>query len=232
MDVILVGGLWLTGDVWREVAEGIQARGHRPVAVTLPGQGDGTSEATLDDQLAAAVAAVDAAQGSTVVIGHSAAATLAWMVADRRPDRVAGVGLVGGFPSSDGQRYADFFEPVDGVVAFPGWSAFEGPDSADLDEASRARMEALMVPVPQGVTQAVVRYTDERRSAVPVTLVCPEFDPDDAREWIASGDVPELAAATSLDYVDLDSGHWPMLTQPVALAAIIAELADRHTSTG
>jgi len=34
------------------------------------------------------------------------------------------VALVGGMPQADGSGYAPFFEPVDGIVAFPGWEAF------------------------------------------------------------------------------------------------------------
>ena len=34
----------------------LEALGHRPVALTLPGQGDGAASATLDDQVAATVA--------------------------------------------------------------------------------------------------------------------------------------------------------------------------------
>lgn len=227
MDVILLGGLWLTADVWDEVAAGLTARGHRAVPVRLPGQGDGNAAATLEDQVASAVAAVDAAGDPALVIGHSAACTLAWLVADRRPEQVAAVGLIGGFPGSDGQAHADFFEPVDGQMAFPGWATFEGPDSADLDEATRTRMESAMVPVPVGVSRGTVQYADARRLAVPVTVICPEFGPDDARDWIASGDVPELAAATTLDYIDIDSGHWPMVSAPEALTAILADLAER-----
>ena len=230
MDVILIGGLWLTEGVWREVADGVRARGHRAVPLALPGQGDGNHQATLEDQVTTVLAAVDEADGKPLVIGHSAAATLAWIAADRRPDRVAAVGLIGGFPARDGSAYADFFEPVDGWMSFPGWAAFEGPDSADLDESSRAELAAGMVPVPVGVSRGTVQYADERRSAVPVTLICPEFTPDEAREWIASGDLPELAAATELDLVDIDTGHWPMVSASDALATVLADLADRHTA--
>ena len=69
--------------------------------------------------------------------GHSAASTLAWMAADARPDKVARVVMIGGFPSDDGDAYADFFPVMDGVVPFPGWEPFDGPDSADLDEQQR-----------------------------------------------------------------------------------------------
>ena len=160
-----------------------------------------------------------------MVVGHSAACTLAWLAADARPDKVAKVALIGGFPSIDGGHYADFFEPKDGVMPFPGWAPFEGPDSADLDEEARRRIASAAIPVPEGVTRGVVHLADERRFDVPVVLVCPEFAPAQAQEWIAAGDVPELAKAKHLQLVDIDSGHWPMFTKPIELARLLTAAA-------
>ena len=227
MDIILLAGLWLDGSAWDDVVPALRDLGHRPVPLTLPGQGDGRPSATLDDQVTAVLAAVDAAAGRPLVVGHSAACTLAWLAADARPQVVAGVVLIGGFPSADGEAYADFFEPVDGAMPFPGWGPFEGPDSADLDEEARRRFEAAAIPVPVGVTRGVVRLTDERRFRVPVTLVCPEFTPAQAQEWITAGELPELAKAEQLDLVDIDSGHWPMITQPAELVRLLAAAAAR-----
>ena len=81
---------------------------------------------------------------------------------------------------------------------------------------------ARAVPVPEGVARAVVHLTDERRFDVPVTVVCPEFTPAQAREWIDAGDVPELARTKHVDLVDLDSGHWPMFTAPAELASLLS----------
>lgn len=227
MDIVLIAGLWLDGSAWDEVAPRLEKLGHRPVPVTLPGQGDGSTSAVLEDQVGAVLAAVDATDGPALVVGHSAACTLAWMAADARPEKVAATALIGGFPSADGETYADFFEPQDGVVAFPGWEPFEGPDSDDLDEGARRRFEDRAVPVPEGVTKGVVRLTDERRYAIPTVMVCPEFSPDEARGFVESGDLPELTKAHSVEYVDIDSGHWPMFTKPDELARILAEVADR-----
>lgn len=71
------------------------------------------------------------------------------------------------------------------------------------------------------MASAVVRYTDERRFDAPVTVVCPEFSPAQARKWIDAGEVPELAAAKHLELVDVDSGHWPMVTTPAELARLL-----------
>lgn len=225
MDILLIAGLWLTPDAWEPVLPGLAARGHRGVPVALPGQGDGRADATYADQVAAVVAAVDAAD-RPVVVGHSAACTLAWAAADARPEAVRATALVGGFPANDGDRYADFLEPVDGLVPFPGWERFEGPDAADLDPAARAALEATMVPVPAGVTRGTVHWGDPRRHDVPTVLVCPEFSPEQAQEWVASGDSAELAAAGHLSYVDVDSGHWPMTSCPEELARVLADVAD------
>lgn len=220
MDVILIAGLWLKSAVWDEVASELRALGHNPIPIPLPGADDADAAATLDDQLGAVLAAIDAAQ-SPIVVGHSAACTLAWMAADRRPEAVSTVVLIGGFPANDGGEYAAFFPLVDGVMAFPGWEPFEGPDSADLGPAEREAIERDAVPVPGGVAGATVTYTDSQRASVPTALICPEFGPEDAKAWIASGELPELAAAENLRFVDIDSGHWPMLTKPAELARLI-----------
>jgi len=218
-DIVLIQGLWLNKDVWSAVATELGSHGHRASAVDLPDHAD----TTLGDQVAAVLATIDAADDPSLVVGHSAAASLAWLAADVRP--VAGVVLIGGFPVADGEEYAGFLPASSTPIAFPGWADFEGPDSADLDAAARADIEAAMVPVPAGVAHGIVRLQNETRHNVPVTLVCPEFGPEDAKEWIASGDVPELAAATDLTLVDLDSGHWPMFTKPAELARLLAAAA-------
>ena len=214
-DIVLIQGLWLMAEVWVDVRRELSAAAHRVLTVDLP---DG-ADATLADQVAAVLAAVDAADGPPLVVGHSAAASLAWLAADARP--VAGVVLIGGFPAADGEQYAGFLPDLNGPIPFPGWADFE-EDAADLDPAARAEVEAGMVPVPDRVAHGIVRLSNEARHVVPVTLICPEFSPAEAREWIEGGDVPELAKATNLTLVDLDSGHWPMFTQPAALARLLA----------
>lgn len=226
MDIILIAGLWLQRSIWDDVAEELVKLGHRPLPVSLPGADDASRTATLVDQVAAAVSAVDVAD-RPMVVGHSAACTLAWIAADQRPDVVGKVALVGGFPSGDGETYADFFAIENGVMAFPGWKPFEGADSADLDEVTRHRVAADAVAVPEGVAKGTVRLRDERRFDVPVLLVCPEYTPEQAKAWIEAGDVPELARASRVEFADIESGHWPMVTRPGDLARILHDAATR-----
>ncbi len=227
MEMILIGGLWLTGSAWREVVPVLERRGHHPRALNLPGQGDGATTADLEDQLGEVVAAVDATEGPAMVVGHSASATLAWMAADARPHGIAGVVMIGGFPSGDGGRYFDSL-PVEGEwLEFPGWDEFEGPDAADLSAAQRTAIEAEMVPVPAAVVRATVHLRNPRRFEVPVTIVCPEFSATQAKVWVDGGEVPELARLRSVDYFDIDSGHWPMFSRPTELGELLGRIADR-----
>lgn len=226
MELILIAGLWLDGSAWDAVVPHLRALGHQPAPLWLPGQGAPPATATLADQHAAVLAAVDAATGNVVVVGHSAACTLAWMAADARPDKVARVVMIGGFPSGDGAAYADFFEVADGVMPFPGWGPFDGPDSADIDDQQRRRIASAAIGVPEAVAKGVVHLRDNRRWDVPVTLICPEFSPAQAREWIDGGEIPELAKARHVDYADIESGHWPMFTRPAELAGLLAEAAQ------
>ncbi|MFG2819205.1 alpha/beta fold hydrolase [Kitasatospora sp. NPDC048365] len=228
MDILLIGGLWLDGSTaWDAVVSALRELGHRPRPLTLPGQGDGNASATLEDQVAAVVAAVDASAGKPLLVVHSAACSLGWMAADARPEGIADLVMIGGFPYGDGHPYADLFEVRDGAMAFPGWEPFAGPDSADLDEELRERLAADAVPVPEKVARGTVRLNDPARHRVPVTVICPEFTAEQARTWVAAGDVPELAPAEQVEFVDIDSGHWPMFSRPTELAKLLGEVASR-----
>ncbi|MDO5735873.1 MAG: alpha/beta hydrolase [Propionibacteriaceae bacterium] len=227
MDIILLPGLWLRGDAFSGVEDELTGAGHRAHSLTLPGQGDGRTDATLQDQVEAVVSVVDGLPARALVVGHSAASALAWIVADARPEAVAGVVMIGGMPVEAGKPYANFFPVVDALMPFPGWEPFRGADSADLDKAARERIEADAVPVSEGICHALVSLTDDRRFAVPVTLVCPEYSTTEAQAWIDDGFAPELTRAEKVTLVDLDSGHWPMFTRRHELAALIDEAARR-----
>lgn len=231
MDVVLVPGLWLTGATWDAVVPALWAAGHTPRPLTLPGAGDDADPAdvTLADHVAAVVDAIDDSTGPVLLVGHSAGCGLAWAAADARVDRVAGLMLVGGFPTGDGQLLADGFTASGSVVPFPGWDAFDDAEVRDLDAGMRARMEAQMRPAPAGVVTGSQRLRDDRRYQLPVTMVCPEFSAEDAKAWVSAGAAPvvELAQLDAVHWVDFDSGHWPQVSRPDRLAEVVLDAAER-----
>ena len=113
-----------------------------------------------------------------------------------------------------------------GVKATP----YQDP-RATISPATVVIIPEWKTPKPEAVAKGVVRLADFRRFDVPVVLVCPEFTPAQAREWIDAGELPELAKATHLELVDIDSGHWPMFTRPVELAQLLAAAAAEAEAT-
>lgn len=229
MDIILVPGLWLNASTWDDVVPPLEAAGHTARPLTLPGmeskQAD-RSGVTLQDHVDAVVAALDAAAGPVLLVGHSAGVGIAHAALDARPDRVARVVQVGGFPAADGEPLLAGLPAVDGEVPMPDWVEMgEAANVVDIDEARLARFYDDAIPVPEAVVTTPVRLVDERRLAVPVTHVCPEYTSADVRAWMEDGEGPSELARSRVDYVDLPGGHWPQLTQPEALARVILEAA-------
>jgi pimeloyl-ACP methyl ester carboxylesterase len=236
VDIILIPGLWLDGSSWDAVVPPLEGAGHRVRALTLPGMESRTADrsgVTLADHVAAVVAAVDEADGPVLLVGHSAGSGIGHAAVDARPDRVARAVYVGGFPSADGEALLGGLPAEGGEVTMPDWAEMGEPDNvADFDEAALAAFYAGAIPAPAKVLSGPVRLTDERRYAVPVTAVCPEYTAADLRAWVDGGDVSELAAVHEVEYVDLPGGHWPQLTQPEALARIILQAAEKARPRG
>lgn len=225
MDVILIPGLWLDASSWDDTAAPLRDAGHSVHALTLPGVGSPASESSgigVADWVDAVISVVDGLDGPVVLVGHSGGGNVAWAAADARPDRVARVLFVDTVPPPDGGDISEF-EIVDGVVPFPGWDFFDDEDVADLDEATRARTSPMARSVPARVPTDPVVLRDERRFAVPVTILSGGMDEaafrDAITQWGRYGD--EFAAIADAEIVQLGTGHWPQFSQPQRLAEVI-----------
>jgi pimeloyl-ACP methyl ester carboxylesterase len=232
MDFVLIPGLWLDGSSWDAVVSLLQQAGHRTHAMTLPGMQSSDadrSRITLRDHVEAVVDvidSVDSAGGKVVLVGHSAGGAIAHAAVDARPDRVARVIYVGGFPTGDGDAIAADYPADDGEVPLPDWDAFEEEDLVGLGEEARTMFRARARPSPARVTRDPQQLSDPRRYDVPVKVICTEFTSDMLREWIEQGlgPVREFAKIRDVEYVDLPTGHWPQFTKPEELAGAILRL--------
>lgn len=175
-----------------------------------------------------AVDEVDATHGKVLLVGHSAAAGIAFAAVDATPDRVARVVYIGGFPTPDGEPLTQGFTVEHGEIPLPPWSNFEEEELAGLDEVARDAFRRRAIPFPERVIRGPQRLSDERRYEVPTTMVCTEFTGAMLREWVEAGGPPvrELARIRSVEYVDLPTGHWPQLSRPADLAGVIAGAAS------
>jgi pimeloyl-ACP methyl ester carboxylesterase len=230
MDIILIPGLWLDGSSWDKVIPFLEQAGHRAHPLTLPGMESkdaDRSKITVTDQVNAVVAAIDSvdpASGKVALVGHSAGSAIAYAALDARPDRVAHVLYVGGFPGSDGEPLAPSFPAENGEVPLPEWSEFDEADLRDLDAQALAEFRARAIPAPAHVTRDPLHLSaDQRRYTVPATAICPEYDSKMLQQWIDEGELPEFTKLTDLTLVDVPTGHWPQFTRPAELASAISQ---------
>lgn len=244
MEIVLVPGFWLGASAWQEVVRHLDYAGHRTHPLTLPGlEPDDPARAvvTVRDQVAAIVAAIDGASGThalgdpeggerdVILVGHSGGGPLAAAALDARPERVARVVYVDSWPLPPGAVIPSGLEPVDGVVPLPDWDAFDDEDLVDLTDDLREQFRRQAVPEPGlVVTGAIDLDDDERRRAVPATVIACEFSGDQVRSWVEGGAdfVAELRALRDWEVLELPTGHWPMFTRPRELAEKILEAID------
>ena len=222
MDVILVPGLWLDASSWDDITPALEAAGHTPYPLTMPGTGASAEESAgigMAEWITAVVAEIDRHEDPVALVGHSGGGNVVWGAADARPGRVARVVFVDSVPPPDGGAISEF--PIaDGVVPFPGWDFFDDVDVADLDAETRARTAAMTGNVPAQVPTDHLALRDERRRRIPATLLMGSLDEPAFRETIAQWEpyAAEFYAIDDAKVVRLDTGHWPQFSQPERLA--------------
>lgn len=224
MDVILIPGFWLDSTAWQPVVPAVQAAGHNPRPITLPGLSPADPSVGLRDQIDHVVGVVDAADGPVVLVAHSGGGAVAHGVVDARPDRIAKVIYVDSLPLGDGGIINDEFPVVDGMIPLPARDVFEEDTLAGMDDDAWAEFAARALPVPAKVATEKQVLSDPRRYDVPVAVITCELPEALVREFMTSGHpyVAELAAMKNSEIVELRTGHWPMFSKPAELATAIA----------
>jgi pimeloyl-ACP methyl ester carboxylesterase len=229
MRVILIPGLWLDASSWDAVVPALEASGHTALPLTMPGTGipaPAADSVGLAEWIAAVVAEIDAEPGPAVLVGHSGGGNVAWGAADARPERVARVVFVDTAPPPDGADISEF-PVVEGVVPFPGWDVFDEPDIADLDEQTRARVAEAARSVPGRVPTDPVTLHDDRRHAIPVTILSGQLGEEQFRAMLAEWPrfAAEFGAIADVEVVRLGTGHWPQFSAPeVLVRALVTAL--------
>lgn len=232
MDIILVPGFWLDASSWQEVVPALEAAGHRPHPLTLPGLESVDADRagiSLQDHIDFVVSAIDALEGKVVLVGHSGGGAIIHGALDARPVRVERAIYVDSGPLGEGDVINNEL-PADGDdIPLPPWEGFEDADLVDLDDGLRKAFRARAIPQPKGVAYGKQHLHDTRRYDVPATVIACEFPSLLLREWIDAGHpfVAELARVRDVEFVDLPTGHWPQFTKPAELARVILAAVDR-----
>ncbi|MFB4317189.1 alpha/beta fold hydrolase [Actinomadura sp. 21ATH] len=242
---VLVPGFWLGAWAWEDVARELRAAGHEVHAVTLPGLAERAGEAAAEEvdvetHIAHIVGLIEGADlRDVVLVGHSGANMPVTGAADRIPGRLARVVYVDTAPLPPGMAQIDFNDPeeraaIEKRVAEEGGGRLIPPPPFDpaadphqlagLDEAALALLRERATPQPVGTaTQAPAR--PETVPDTPKTMIACTFPLPAVRQMIESGNpVFGMLAGPEWSFRELPTGHWPMLSRPADLAALLAEL--------
>lgn len=241
MTFVLVPGYWLGGWAWDAVAERLRGDGFVADPLTLPGltpdRADAeVSDVTLDEQIAAVVAAVHRADGHVVLVGHSGAGTLISGAADLAYEAIDDLVFIDSGPVADGSVAAPDLPDDVHAIELPSWSELQEQGSSidGLDDDALARFRERAVPHPAGPAREALQLADGARHALPVTLVCTSYSADQVRDLTDQGHpwFAELARFDDVRLVDLPTGHWPMWSRPDDLADELRAVAERSSSSG
>ena len=228
---LLVPGAGLGADAFDDVVAGLQARGHDASSMSLRGLGERVDQADATTDLHDHVDDVVDAVGDrhdVVLLGHSYAASVVWEAMPRLAGHVEHVVLLGAVPPPVGASAFDQLPPEAqqqvtalAVAHGDGWRV--PPFDRELldavwgdhgfDDASFARYQRVSSGHPLAAMQRPMSVAVDAPVAARRTHVVCLGDPYPA---------PELPAPWTR--VELDTGHWPMLTAPKVLVDLLDDL--------
>ncbi|MDH6120371.1 pimeloyl-ACP methyl ester carboxylesterase [Kitasatospora sp. GAS204A] len=229
---LLVPGLFMGGWAWEAVAAELTAGGHRAVPVTLPGLGERAGEGVGSIGLAEHTAHVrellDAEGPGVALVAHSYAAFPALAAADQRAGQVERVVFVDTGMPENGESVLTSFAgngisgPIeDGVLPVPS-------EPAGIPAAELERYHRLATPHPAATLTDPIELTGAWRKLPTTGVFCLDngLSLEVARALHGSGD-PRFAKLTEpgVTFFELATGHFPMLSAPVELAAILVRAA-------
>ncbi|MFF5089883.1 alpha/beta fold hydrolase [Streptomyces niveus] len=226
---VLVAGAWLGSWAWDEVVADLRAAGQGAHALTLSGlaerQGERRDEPvgqqTHVQDIVDAVERLDLRD--VVLVGHSYAGIPVGQAAERIGDRLARVVFVDSNVPADGESFVsawpDGRAAVEASIAEHGgfWAPLTAEEYAGqgLTNEQISRIVSGATPHP-GATLTEPARLERPLGVLPATYIKCLLD------WPEpSPDVAELLKSEHWRLEELNTGHWPMFSEPHELARIL-----------
>ncbi|WP_232665583.1 alpha/beta fold hydrolase [Pseudonocardia sp. TRM90224] len=226
-EFVLVPGVWLGSWAWGAVEPHLRAAGHGVHPLTLSGVAEKrdipAGQQTHVQDILDAVEKPDLHE--VVLVGHSYSGIPVGQAAERIGTRLAQVVFVDSNVPTDGESFVS--APYGGLVvealtANGGyWPVLDAAEFAGhgLTDAQIARMISHGTPHP-GTSLTEPAVVSRPLGELPATYIkCLLDGPEPSPE------VAALLRSESWRLVEMNTGHWPMFSQPRELAEILLEAA-------
>ena len=230
MGFVLIPGAWMGAWAWEPVTRGLRALGHGVYPLTLSGLDDREADVAgvgLETHVGDVLSVLEREDlRDAVVVGHSYSGIVAGQVVDRAPDRVAHTVFVDAFLPHDGRSMLDAFpedqreEELAQISANGGrWPAPDATGAADGHGLSpdQARWLAERLVDHPGRTVSEPAALDRPLAEQRATYIACSFGDSD--------DVAAMRGEPNWTFRTLETGHWPMVSAPDGLVALLDETA-------
>lgn len=226
---VLVHGSFQGGWIWKPTAEVLRAAGHTVYAPTLDGCGErrhlirpGITIAAQGREVADMMFYEDL--DDVVLVGTSTGGLVVCKIAELARERISRLAFVDALAPQPGQRVVEIVQRDPSAPSMPTTELTRGPAREELENRLFADLE------PELRAWAADRAT---MHPVEASDAPGELDAFWAQEWNArvircrlSQNPPEAhqrATAETLDadWHEMDAGHYPMLSHPEELAALL-----------
>lgn len=219
-------GAWLGAWAWDEVGAVLRAEGHDVYAVTLSGlaerQGEEAGQQQHVDDIVAVIESQDLRD--VVLAGHSYSGIPVGQAAGRIGDRLRRVVYVDSNIPADGKSFVDGWsvegqawvrEQLESSGGY--WPPLTAEDYVGQDLSD----EAISLILARGTPHPGRSITEPAQLTRPIGELPTTYLKCLMDGATPSSDVAEQLNSPSWDLVELATGHWPMFSQPGALAKIL-----------
>ncbi len=222
---VLVHGAFQGGWIWQHVAKPLRAARHSVYAPSLDGCGErkgtvrpGITTETHAEEIAQLLFYEDLRE--VVLVGTSSGGMVVCRVAELMRDRIDRLVLVDALALFDGEKIRDIVNrssPGTGALTIaPSREEAANRLFADLDPATRAWALERYTPHPIGIYEQPVRLDSFWSQSWKATVIWCRHAPNPGEAHLR-----RAAERLKATWRELDTGHYPMLSMPDALAGIL-----------
>ena len=235
---ILIHGSWHSSWNWHKINPILEKRGHKSIAIDLPGMGrDKTpiQKVTLQTMVDAVCNIIDKIEGKVILVGHSKNGIVISQVAEYRPDKIEKLIYLAAYLIPNGKTQAEFSsQDVNGVLK-PFVTRYPETNSHtlkpeiykeglyhDCDENIFQLAKLLLSHESAATGITALQLTDEKFGSIRRFYI--ECTEDKA---VTPFIQQKMYNETSCEKVyQMNTSHSPFFSKPVELCDILCEIAN------